>query len=101
MAKVSVCQRQLKREKLVVKYAAKRKALKAVMQNEALDEEVRIKAQNQLQKLPRDSSAVRLRNRCYLTGRPRGVYSRFGLARTKLREHAMAGDIPGLVKASW
>jgi small subunit ribosomal protein S14 len=101
MAKVSMMQRELKREKLVKKYAAKRAELKAIIANEELDFEERMLAVDKLQKLPRDSSPSRQRNRCGLTGRPHGFYRKFGLARNKLREHAMLGNIPGLVKASW
>lgn len=101
MAKTSIRQRALKREKLVVQFAKKRAALKAIMVDIHASYETRWDAQMKLQRLPRDTSAVRLRNRCYVTGRPRGVYRKFGLGRTKLREHAMAGDVPGLVKASW
>jgi len=101
MAKVSMMQRELKREKLVAKYAAKRAELKAIISNEELDFEERMLAVDKLQKLPRDSSPSRQRNRCGLTGRPHGFYRKFGLARNKVREHAMLGDIPGLVKASW
>jgi len=101
MAKVSMMQRELKREKLVNKYAAKRAELKAIISNEELDFEERMLAVDKLQKLPRDSSPSRQRNRCGLTGRPHGFYRKFGLSRNKLREHAMLGDIPGIVKASW
>lgn len=101
MAKVSMMQRELKREKLVAKYAAKRAELKAIISNEELDFEERMLAVDKLQKLPRDSSPSRQRNRCGLTGRPHGFYRKFGLSRNKVREHAMLGDIPGLVKASW
>jgi small subunit ribosomal protein S14 len=101
MAKTSVQERQKKREILVKRFAKKRAHLKAVIVDLNATDEARWEAQVQLQKLPRDSSPVRLRNRCQLTGRPRGVYRKFGLGRIKLREHAMAGDIPGLVKASW
>lgn len=101
MAKTSVIQRELKREKIVAKFAEKRTALKAIIADLSLDDEDRWDAQLKLQALPRDASPVRLCKRCHLTGRPRGVYRKFGLGRNKLREHAMAGDIPGLVKASW
>jgi len=101
MAKVSMMQRELKREKLVAKYAAKRAELKAIINNQELDYEERMLAVDKLQKLPRDSSACRQRKRCGLTGRPHGFYRKFGLSRNKLREHAMLGDVPGLVKASW
>jgi small subunit ribosomal protein S14 len=101
MAKVSMMQRELKREKLVKKYAAKRAELKAIINNQELEYEERMLAVDKLQKLPRDSSPSRQRKRCGLTGRPHGYYRKFGLARNKLREHAMLGDVPGLVKASW
>jgi len=101
MAKVSMMQRELKREKLVAKYAAKRAELKAIINNQELDYEERMLAVDKLQKVPRDSSASRQRKRCGLTGRPHGFYRKFGLSRNKLREHAMLGDVPGLVKASW
>jgi len=101
MAKVSMVQRELKRAKLVKKYAAKRAEIKKQMQSADLDMEQLQELVVQLQKLPRDSSPVRKRNRCNLTGRPHGYYRKFGLGRNKLREAAMRGDIPGLRKASW
>ncbi len=101
MAKVSMIQRELKREKLAKKYAAKRAELKAIINDPNADFEVRMDAVVKLQKLPRDSSPVRQRKRCRITGRPHGYYRKFGLGRNKLREHAMTGNIPGLVKASW
>jgi small subunit ribosomal protein S14 len=101
MAKVSMVQRELKREKLVQKYAAKRAEIKAQMKNPDLSMEDLEALVVKLQKLPRDSSPVRQRNRCNLTGRPHGYYRKFGLGRNKLREAAMRGDIPGLRKASW
>lgn len=101
MAKTSVIERQLKREKTVAKYAKKRAELKAIIADENASEEARWEARLSLQKLPRNASPTRLRNRCRITGRPRGVYRKFGLGRNKLREHAMQGNIPGLVKASW
>ncbi len=101
MAKVSMVQRELKRTKLVKKYAAKRAEIKAIINNPEVDYEERQAAVMALQKLPRDSSPVRQRNRCAVTGRPRGYYRRFGLGRNKLREAAMRGDVPGLRKASW
>ncbi len=101
MAKVSMVQRELKREKLVAKYAAKREQLKATIKNvNSTDEEV-YEAQLKLQKLPRDSSRARQRNRCKLSGRPRGYFRKFGLCRNKLREATMRGDVPGLRKGSW
>jgi len=101
MAKVSMIQREQKRAKLVKKYATKRAAIKQQMKNTELSMEELEALVVQLQKLPRDSSQVRQRNRCNLTGRPHGYYRKFGLARNKLREAAMRGDIPGLRKASW
>ncbi len=101
MAKLSVINREEKRERMVKKFAAKRADIKAVISNAQTSDEDRMAAYHALQQLPRDSSPVRLRNRCQLTGRPRGVFSKFGLARGKLREYAMRGEIPGIVKASW
>ena len=101
MAKVSMVQRELKREKLVKKYEAKRAEIKAQMKNPDLSMEELQDLVVKLQKLPRDSSKVRQRNRCNLTGRPHGYYRKFGLGRNKLREATMRGDIPGLRKASW
>ncbi len=101
MAKKSMIAREVKREKLVNKYAVKRAEIKAKMKNHDLSMEELELLVVQLQKLPRDSSKVRQRNRCNLTGRPHGVYRKFGLGRNKLREAAMRGDIPGLRKASW
>jgi small subunit ribosomal protein S14 len=101
MAKTSMVEREKRREKTVQKYAKKRAELKELIRSPRVSDEVRAEAQAKLQKLPRDSSPVRLRSRCALTGRPRGVYRKFGLARTKVREVANRGEIPGLVKASW
>jgi small subunit ribosomal protein S14 len=101
MAKISVINRDLKRRVTVEKFAAKRAELKAAIANAKLSDDERADARLKLQALPRDSSPVRLRNRCALTGRPRGVFSKFGLGRSKLREYAMRGEIPGIVKASW
>ena len=101
MAKTAVVNRDLKRRKTVKKYAKKLAELIAVINNFKLSEDVRLDARHKLQQLPRDASPTRLRNRCKLTGRPRGVYSKFGLGRNKLREIAMRGEIPGVVKASW
>ena len=101
MARKSVVNRQLKRESLVNKYNEKRKSLSLIIHSSSSSIEEKIAAQESLQKLPRDSSPVRLRNRCGLTGRPRGVYKKFGLSRGKLREFAMNGEIPGVTKASW
>lgn len=101
MAKLSMMQREEKRAQLISKYAARRADLKAKSLDLSLSIEERRSAMQALQKLPRDSSKVRARNRCCLTGRPKGYYRRFGLGRNKLRELAMRGEIPGLRKASW
>lgn len=101
MAKLALINRQLKREKLVAKFAAKREKLLVVINNQSLSEEERFDARLKLQALPRNSNPTRLRNRCSVTGRPRGVFRKFGLGRNKLREIAMRGEIPGVVKASW
>lgn len=101
MAKVSMINREDKRTKLVAKYAAKRADLKKRSVDMALSSEERRDAMNALHALPRDASPVRQQSRCQITGRPHGVYRKFGLARNKLREAAMRGDIPGLVKSSW
>ena len=101
MAKKSMVNRELKRIRLVKKYASKRAQLKEVIRNPASSDEARNEAQKKLQNLPRNSSSVRVQRRCRLTGRPHGVYRKFGLGRNKLREAAMRGDIPGLRKASW
>ncbi len=101
MAKQSMIQRELKREKLVARYAKKRAALKAIVRNINSSDDERVAAQAKLNAMPRDSSPSRLRSRCSVTGRPRGVYRKFGLGRNKLREAAMKGEIPGLTKASW
>lgn len=101
MAKVSMIMRELKRTKTVAKYADKRTALKAIIKNHESSYEEIMAAQGKLQMLPRDASPVRQRRRCQITGRPHGVYRKFGLCRNKLREAAMRGDVPGLVKASW
>ena len=101
MAKVSMVEREKKRAKQVKKYAAKRAAIKAQMKSPELGMEELESLVVQMQKLPRDSSPVRKRNRCAITGRPHGFYRKFGLGRNKLREAAMRGDIPGLRKASW
>jgi small subunit ribosomal protein S14 len=101
MAKTSMINRETKREALVKRYAAKRAELKEIIRNPKSSDADREAAGIKLQTLPRDSSASRLRNRCAITGRPRGYYRKFGLSRTKLREATMRGDIPGLGKASW
>ena len=101
MAKTSMVNREVKRAKLAKKYAAKREALKAIIISQTAGYEEKMEAVVKLQKLPRDSSPARQRNRCALTGRSRGVYAKFGLGRNKLREATMRGDVPGLRKASW
>jgi small subunit ribosomal protein S14 len=101
MAKLSIKNREAKRTKTVEKFAAKRAALKAVMNDLSQTEEARAEARQKFQVLPRDSSPSRQRNRCAITGRPRGVFRKFGLCRNKLREIAMRGEVPGMTKASW
>jgi small subunit ribosomal protein S14 len=101
MAKTSMIERETRRTRAVKKYAAKRAALKAAIRDPKKSDEERFGAQLKLQALPRDASPTRQRNRCRLTGRPHGYYRKFGLARNKLREAAMRGDVPGLVQASW
>jgi len=101
MAKKSMIAREAKRARAVEKYAEKRAALKEIIRNPQSSYDEVMDASDKLQKLPRDSSLVRKRNRCQITGRPHGVYSKFGLCRNKLREHAMNGEVPGLSKASW
>lgn len=101
MAKKSMIMREQKRAKLVARHSAKRKALKAIVRNINSSDDERAVAQAKLNSLPRDGSPARQRNRCAITGRPHGVYRKFGLARNKLREAAMNGEIPGLTKASW
>jgi len=101
MAKLSLINRNEKRKKLVARYAKKRAALVGIIDNQKASEETRFAARQKLQALPRNANPTRLRNRCALTGRPRGVFSKFGLGRNKLREYAMRGEIPGVVKASW
>jgi small subunit ribosomal protein S14 len=101
MAKTAVINRDLKRRKIVKKFAKKRAELQTVIDNAKISDEDRFAARQKLQQMPRDSSPTRLRNRCKLTGRPRGVFRKFGLGRNKLREIAMQGEIPGVVKASW
>ena len=100
MAKTALVNRDKKRRKAVKKYAAKRKELLEIINNQRLSQEDRYAARLKMQQLPRDASPVRLRNRCALTGRPRGVYKKFGLGRSKLRDIAMRGEIPGVIKAS-
>ncbi len=101
MAKTSMVNREIKRAKLAKKYAAKREALKKIINSQDGSLEEKMDAAAKLQKLPRDSSPARQTLRCALTGRPRGVYRKFGLGRNKLREATMRGDVPGLRKASW
>ena len=101
MAKNSMIARENKRSRMVKKYAARRAELKAIISSASSSYDERYQAQLKLQAMPRDASPVRSRNRCRITGRPHGYYRKFGLSRNKLREAAMRGDIPGLVKASW
>lgn len=101
MAKQSMIAREKKRAQLAKKYASKRAALKEIIRSPNASDDEKWDAQIKLQKLPRDASPSRQRNRCQVTGRPHGVYRKFGLCRNKLREAAMRGDVPGLVKASW
>ena len=101
MSKLSLINRNEKRKMLVIKFSKKRLALQAIINDPKASEETRYAARLKIQALPRNSNKTRVRNRCALTGRPRGVYSKFGLGRHKLREFAMRGEIPGIVKASW
>jgi len=101
VAKLSLINRDIKRAKLVEKYATKRAALKAIIDDQSKSDEERYDARLALQKLPRNANPTRQRNRCAVTGRPRGVFRKFGLGRHKLREMAMKGEIPGITKASW
>jgi small subunit ribosomal protein S14 len=101
MAKLALINRDKKRRKTVAKFAPKRAALLAIINDSKRSDEDRQEAREKLQQLPRNASPVRLRNRCRLTGRPRGVFRKFGLGRNKLREIALRGEIPGLIKASW
>jgi small subunit ribosomal protein S14 len=101
MAKTSIIERELKRERLIAKYSKKRQAIKAIIHDANASAEEKWEAQLSLQKLPVNSSPVRLTRRCQITGRPRGVYRKFKLCRNKIREYAMQGLIPGLTKASW
>lgn len=101
MAKKSMIARENKRTKTVARFAKKRAELKVILNDPKAGDDEKWDAQVKLQKLPRDSSPVRQRRRCQITGRPHGVYRKFGLCRNKLREAAMRGDVPGLVKASW
>jgi small subunit ribosomal protein S14 len=101
MAKVAMIEREKKRARTVAKFSEKRKNLKSIISDMTLADKERWEAQIKLQKLPRDSSPTRGQNRCRITGRPHGVYRKFGLCRNKLREAAMRGEVPGLVKSSW
>ena len=101
MAKPAVINPKEKRKKLVAKYAKRRAALEAIVDNARVSDEERYAARLKLQQLPRNANPTRVRSRCSLTGRPRGVYSKFGLGRSKLRDFIMRGEVPGVVKASW
>ena len=101
MAKLALINREEKRRKTVEKYAAKRVELVAIIDDVSRSEDERFEARQKLQALPRNASPVRLRNRCQLTGRPRGVFRKFGLGRSKLRDFVMRGEVPGMTKASW
>ncbi len=101
MTRMALIEREKKRKKMVAKYAVKRANLAAIINNAALSDEEKFNARVVLQKLPKNSSPSRQRNRCALTGRPRGTFRKFGLGRNKLRELALKGDIPGVIKASW
>ena len=101
MAKLSSVQKNLNRSRLIEKFSKKRKDLKKKIMNKSISIEERLKLQNKLNDLPRNSSNIRYRNRCKLTGRTRGVYRKFGLSRIKIRELSMSGDLPGMVKSSW
>lgn len=101
MAKLSLINRDIKRAKLVAKYAAKRAELTAIINDTSKSDEECYVARLKVQQLPRNANPTRMRNRCVITGRPRGVFSKFGLTRHKLREMAMRGEVPGMTKASW
>ena len=101
MAKLSSVQKNLNRQKLIEKFSNKRKVLKKKIMDKTISIEERLKLQNKLNDLPRNSASIRYRNRCKLTGRTRGVYRKFGLSRIKIRELSMSGDLPGMVKSSW
>ena len=101
MAKLSSIQKNLFRQKMIKKYKAKRENLKLKIKNKTIPLEERIELQNKLNDLPRNGSSIRHRNRCEVTGRPRGNYRKFGLSRIKFRELSMSGDLPGVVKSSW
>jgi small subunit ribosomal protein S14 len=101
MAKLALINRNEKRKKLVAKYSKKRAALQSIIDDSKATDEARYEARLKIQAIPRNANKTRIRNRCSLTGRPRGVYAKFGLGRNKLREATMRGDVPGLRKASW
>ena len=101
MAKLAVINRQARREAMVRKYAEKRKQLRAIIDDPKATDDARDQARAKIAAMPRDASPVRLRNRCAITGRPRGTFRKFGLGRNKIREIAMRGEIPGMIKASW
>ena len=101
MVKSCMVNREIKRMRMVNKFSSKRTELKAIVKNTSLSDDERRDAREKLNKLPRDANPIRMRNRCAITGRAHGYYRKFGLSRNKLREAAMRGDIPGLVKASW
>ena len=101
MAKLALTLRNKKRQQMVEKYKARRAALMEVLHDSRASDEAKEEARAKLQRLPRDASPVRIRNRCALTGRPRGVYRKFGLGRNKLRDLALKGEVPGVIKASW
>ncbi|WP_085318376.1 30S ribosomal protein S14 [Derxia lacustris] len=101
MAKLSLINREIKRAALADKFAKKRESLKAIIGDQSKSDEERYEARLKLQQLPRNANPTRQRNRCAVTGRPRGTYRKFGLGRIKLREAAMRGEVPGMVKASW
>ena len=101
MAKLALINRELKREAMVKKFARKRAELNATINDQSKSEEERYQARLKLQQLPRNANPTRLRNRCEMTGRPRGTYRKFGLGRNKLRDIAMRGEVPGIIKASW
>jgi small subunit ribosomal protein S14 len=101
MAKLALINRDAKRRALVKKYAKKREALQAIVDNQKVSDEDRFAARQKIQQLPRNANPTRVRNRCAMTGRPRGFFRKFGLGRNKVREFAMRGEIPGVVKASW
>ena len=101
MAKLALKLRDQKRRKMVEKFKVRRTQLLEIIYDTRASDEAKEEARTKLQKLPRDASPVRLRNRCAMTGRPRGVYRKFGLGRNKLRELALKGEVPGVIKASW